>query len=100
MKIFLRTAALVLAAFFPLAACTTIPSDGAAVQCEACDTLWVRLLPASGAPGLYGLNYEKRWQACSDCEKLAMAYFGGARLPECYSKCGGKLSEQPVKVTR
>ena len=35
-----------------------------------------------------------------DREKLAMAYFGGARLPECCAKCGGKLSVQPVKVTR
>jgi hypothetical protein len=99
MKILLRTALLALSALVLLAACATVPSDGEAVQCEACDALWIRLRPASGAPGIYRASHAKRWQACPWCEALAIAYLQGGRRPERCVECGGELSVRPVNVT-
>ena len=100
MKSFLRNVVMVLSVFVLLAACVTIPADGEAVQCAACDALWIRLLPVSGAPGIYRANHAKRWQACAACEEFSLAYFAGGRLPERCLECGGKLSAQGVEVTK
>ena len=83
-----------------LAACATVPVDGDAVECDACRTIWIRLYPSSGGPGIYRLNHEEKRQPCADCEKMAMRYFESGELPPRCPQCGGNLAVRPVNVTR
>ncbi len=82
-----------------LASCKTIPVHGEAVECDACRTIWLRLFPSSGAPGIYRLNHEEKRRPCANCGKLAMRYFETAGIPARCPQCGGQLTVRPVNVT-
>ena len=88
----------VLAVF--LAACATVPIEGEAVECDVCQTIWIRLFESSGAPGIYRLNHEEKRKPCANCTKLAMGYFESGKIPESCRQCSGNLSVRPVNVTR
>ena len=81
-----------------LASCATVPVDGDAVDCDVCEMMWIRLLPASGAPGLYRLNHDTKRPVCSSCRELAMEYFETGRLPACCPRCRGTLTLRPVNI--
>jgi uncharacterized paraquat-inducible protein A len=83
-----------------LAACATVPVEGEAVECDACKTIWVRLYPSSGAPGIYRLNHDEKRKPCANCQKLAARYFETGEIPERCLRCSGKLVVRPVSVTR
>ncbi len=83
-----------------LAACATVPIDGEAVECDVCQTIWIRLFESSGAPGIYRLNHEEKRRPCANCGKLAMRYFETGELPRRCPQCGGNLAPRPVNVTR
>ena len=83
-----------------LAACATVPVEGDAVECDACKTIWIRLYPSSGAPGIYRLNHDKKRKPCANCQKLAARYFETGGVPERCPRCGGNLVVRPVNVTR
>lgn len=84
-----------------LGACSTLqPPDGEAVQCGACDTIWIRLFETSGAPGVYRLNHEIRRRPCRTCQALAANYFQSGEIPKRCADCGGNLTLRPVNVAR
>lgn len=83
-----------------LAACATVPVDGDAVECDVCRTIWIRLYPSSGAPGIYRLNHVEKRRPCANCTQLALRYFETGRIPERCPQCGGHLAVRPVNVTR
>ena len=83
-----------------LTACATIPVEGDAVECDACKTIWVRLFPSSGGPGIYRLNHDEKRKPCASCQKLAMRYFESGGIPQRCPRCGGNLAVRPVNVTR
>lgn len=83
-----------------LAACATVPVEGDAVECDACKTIWVRLYPSSGAPGIYRLNHDEKRKPCASCQKSAVLYFETGGVPERCPRCSGKLALRPVSVTR
>ena len=93
----LRTLGVVLVVV--LAACTTVPIMGEAVECNACRTIWIRLYPSSGAPGVYRLNHEENRRPCENCAKLAMRYFETGEIPARCPQCGGQVTVRPVNVT-
>jgi DNA-directed RNA polymerase subunit RPC12/RpoP len=82
-----------------LASCATIPVQGEAVECDACRTIWIRLFPSSGAPGIYRLNHEEKHRPCANCGKLAMRYFQTGEIPARCPQCDGRLTVRPVNVT-
>jgi len=83
-----------------LAACASVPVDGEAVECDLCRTIWIRLYPSSGGPGIYRLNHEEKRKPCADCGNLATRYFETGKLPPRCPQCGGNLVVRPVNVTR
>jgi hypothetical protein len=83
-----------------LAACATVPIEGEAVECDACQTIWIRLFEASGSPGIYRLNHDENHRPCAHCAKLAMRYFETGELPPRCPQCGGNLTVRPVNVAR
>jgi uncharacterized paraquat-inducible protein A len=83
-----------------LASCATVPIDGEAVECDVCRTIWIRLYPSSGGPGIYRLNHEEKRKPCANCQTLAMRYFETGEMPERCPQCGGNLAVRPVNVTR
>ena len=83
-----------------LAACATVPVEGEAVDCDACRTIWIRLDPSTGAPGIYRLNHDKKHKPCVRCQRLAMRYFEKTGVPARCPQCGGNLAVRPVNVTR
>lgn len=83
-----------------LVGCASVPVDGDAVECGACDTLWIRLFESSGAPGLYRLNHDERHEPCTACRARAMEYFETGRLPDDCPVCHGRLGVRPVAVSR
>lgn len=84
-----------------LPACSTLqPLEGDAVECDVCETIWIRLFPSSGAPGVYRLNHEEKRKPCRTCRTLAMNYFQTGEIPNRCPDCGGNLTLRPVSVTR
>ena len=80
-----------------LAACCTVPApDGEAVECDACETLWIHMFPPVEPPGLYRLNHAKQWRACSACEGYAERYFRSGKIPAFCPRCRGRLAVRPV----
>ena len=82
-----------------LASCATIPVQGEAVECDACRTIWIRLFPSSGAPGVYRLNHEEKHRPCANCGQLVMRYFETGEIPARCPQCDGRLTVRPVNVT-
>ncbi len=101
MKTIRRSAWVAAFAVLLLAACSTLqPLEGDAVQCDVCDTIWIRLFESSGAPGVYRLNHEVKRKPCRTCQALAMNYFQSGEIPKRCADCGGNLTLRPVNVTR
>ena len=96
----IRHSACLVFATFLLVSCATLPPDGDAVECAACDALWIRLLPATGAAGVYRMKHEERPEPCARCEKLSASYFRTGEIPTRCPQCGGRLLLRPVNVTR
>lgn len=82
-----------------LAGCVTIASQGEAVECEVCRTLWIKLYPESGSPGIYRLNHRVKQKPCAQCEAYASRYFETGDIPERCAGCGGRFALRPVEVT-
>ena len=100
MKTIRRSAWAAVCALLPLTACSTLqPPDGDAVECDACDTIWIRLFPSSGAPGVYRLNHGEKRKPCGSCGKLALGYCETGQIPKRCPDCGGNLTLRPVDVT-
>ncbi len=80
-----------------LAACCTVPPPvGEAIECDACETLWIHMFPPVDPPGLYRLKHGKNWRACSACERLAETYFRSGKIPAFCPRCRGNLEVRPV----
>jgi hypothetical protein len=82
-----------------LAACATVPVQGEALECNACQTMWIRLYPSSRAPGVYSLIHGEKSRPCGNCQKLAMACFQTGKSPQKCPECGGVFTVRPVNVT-
>ena len=82
-----------------LASCATVPVQGEALECNACRTMWIRLYPSSGAPGIYRLIHGEKSRPCESCQKVAMDCFQTGKSPQKCSECGGVLTLRPVNVT-
>lgn len=83
-----------------LSACLTVEPDGGAVECSACEMIWLRLDPSTGIPGTYLVAHGKRRKPCRSCVKAAEAFFDGRQLePQC-SHCGGNLAFRAVNIIR
>lgn len=82
-----------------LASCATVPVQGEALECNACRTMWIRLYPSSGAPGVYRLIHGEKTRPCGSCQKLAMACFQNGKSPEKCPECDGVFTVRPVNVT-
>jgi len=82
-----------------LASCATVPVQGEALECSACRTIWIRLYPSSGAPGVYRLIHGEKTRPCENCQQLAMACFQTGKAPKKCPECGGVFTMRPVNVT-
>lgn len=82
-----------------LASCATVPVQGEALECSACRTIWIRLYPSSGAPGVYRLIHGEKTRPCENCQQLAMACFQTGKAPKKCLDCGGVFTLRPVNVT-
>jgi hypothetical protein len=101
MKTIRLSARAVACAVLLLTACSTLqPLDGDAVECDVCETVWIRLFPSSGAPGVYRLNHAEKRKPCRTCRALALNYFQTGEIPQRCPECGGNLTLRPVSVTR
>jgi hypothetical protein len=93
--------------WFPLAAaiflggCAAVPVDGDAVECNRCQTMWIRLYAKTSAPGLYRLD-EREGEAspCSRCEQLSLQFFESGALRRRCADCGGTLEPRTVNIIR
>jgi hypothetical protein len=84
-----------------LGGCAALPVDGDAVECNRCQTMWIRLYAKTSAPGLYRLDErEGRTAPCSRCQKLSVQFFESGVLPRLCSDCGGALEPRTVNVVR
>ena len=97
-----RIKAVGLALTLLLAACATVPdnTDGEALDCSACRAIWIRLLPSSGAPGVYRAKHCPKQRLCPECTRIVARYFRGGELPARCHACGGDLVWHPVSVTQ
>ena len=85
-----------------LTACSTLrPLDGDAVECDACQAMWIYLSSGTPVPGLYRLNGNGDKRAtCARCQKIAVGYFeSGGLLQQC-PDCGGRLRARGVDIIR
>jgi DNA-directed RNA polymerase subunit RPC12/RpoP len=82
------------------AGCVSIPPDGDALDCSACETMWIRLLPATGTTAYYRAKREKAPSSCANCQTLAAKYFETGEVPRACPQCGGKIIVRPVNVVR
>jgi len=82
-----------------LASCATVPVQDEALECDACQTMWIRLYPSSGAPGVYRLIHGEKTKPCENCQQLAMACFQTGKAPKKCPECGGVFTMRPVNVT-
>jgi hypothetical protein len=89
-----------MAALF-LGGCAAVPVDGDAVECNKCQTMWIRLYAKTSVPGLYRLDErEGNASPCSRCEQLSVQFFeSGALLRRC-PDCGGMLGARTVNIIR
>jgi hypothetical protein len=88
-------------AAFALVSCATLPADGDAVECDACQAMWIYLSSSTPAPGLYRLNGngDKR-PTCARCQGIAVGYFESGGLLERCPDCGGRLRARGVDIIR
>jgi len=84
------------------AGCATIPPagiDGVAVECTACDTVWIRLDRPRELAGIYRIQHDATREVCPDCEKLARQFLRTGQAPAQCSSCGGMLIPGEVQLT-
>ncbi|MBU3665975.1 MAG: hypothetical protein FGM15_08905 [Chthoniobacterales bacterium] len=89
---------LLASAFLP--GCLTVEPDGGAVECSACEMIWLRLDPSTGIPGTYLVAHGKKRRPCRSCARIAEAFFGGAELQPRCQRCGGGLAYRAVNILR
>ena len=84
-----------------LVSCATLPADGDAVECDACQAMWIYLSSGTPAPGLYRLNGNGDKRAtCARCQKIAVGYFESGGLLQHCPDCGGRLRARGVDIIR
>jgi len=81
--------------------CAAVPVDGDAVECDRCQTMWIRLYAKTAAPGFYRLvERESKMSPCARCEHLSVQFFeSGALLRRC-PDCRGILEPRTVNIVR
>jgi hypothetical protein len=84
-----------------LGGCAALPVDGDAVECNRCQTMWIRLYAKTTAPGLYRLDERGGAAApCPRCEQFSVQFFESGVLPRLCPDCGGSLEPRTVNVLR
>ncbi|MFM8657030.1 MAG: hypothetical protein ACKOD5_07860 [Chthoniobacterales bacterium] len=101
MKLFAANSRHLLIAVIFLGGCAAVPVDGDAVECDRCQTMWIRLYAKTSAPGFYRLDErEGKASPCARCEQLSVQFFeSGALLRRC-ADCGGMLEPRTVNIIR
>jgi hypothetical protein len=84
-----------------LGACATVPSDydGAAVECDACQAMWIRLDRPRGLAGLYTIRHRPDRELCAECNRMVRRCLRGGPCPETCEACQGNLTSGVVELT-
>ncbi len=83
-----------------LGGCAMIPrgSDGIAMECDVCRTMWIHLDGSSRLAGNYRIEHEPGRKACPECEVLGRQFVQTGRAPERCNVCGGNLIKGVVEL--
>lgn len=83
------------------AGCATVPrsSDGIALECDACRTMWVRIDRPGDLTGNYRIEHERGRKLCPECEKIGLRFVRTGKAPATCAACGGTLVSGVVELT-
>jgi hypothetical protein len=83
------------------AGCATVPreSDGIALECDVCRTMWVRIDRPGPITGDYRIEHERGRKVCPACEKIGRRFVRTGEAPAKCEVCGGTLVSGVVELT-
>jgi hypothetical protein len=81
--------------------CATVPreSDGIALECNVCRTMWVRIDQPGPITGDYRIEHERGRKVCPECEKIGRRFVRTGEAPAKCEVCGGTLITGVVELT-
>jgi hypothetical protein len=84
-----------------LGGCAGIPrgSDGIAMECDVCRTMWIHLDGSSRLAGDYRIEHQPGRKVCSACETLGRRFVQTGGAPERCNVCGGNLVKGVVELS-
>lgn len=94
----MRTLRILALAALTLTGCLALKPDGRAIECSACEAIWLKLEPEAGFPGVYRVIHGSRRKPCRTCERRATAFLDGAPALTHCPDCGGELAYRPVII--
>jgi hypothetical protein len=80
--------------------CATVPreSDGIALECDVCRTMWVRIDQPGPITGDYRIEHERGREVCPACEKVGRRFVRSGQAPARCAVCGGTLITGVVEL--
>ena len=92
---------LLLAGLWTAGCATTAPraSDGIALECDVCRTMWVRIDRPGDLAGNYRIEHERGRKVCPECEKIGRHFVRTGEAPATCQACGGTLVSGVVELT-
>jgi hypothetical protein len=80
--------------------CATVPreSDGIALECDVCRTMWVRIDQPGPITGDYRIEHERGRKVCPACEKIGLQFVRTGKAPAKCGVCGGTLVTGVVEL--
>lgn len=98
MKTQIRGAALLVAVL--VGGCVSIPreADGIALECNVCETMWVRLDRTPELAGNYRISHRPGKKLCPECQKIGAEFLRTGQAPASCAACGGTLTTGVVQL--
>lgn len=91
---------LLLACVWGVGCATVAPeSDGIALECNACRTMWIRIYQPGPITGDYRIEHERGRKVCPACEKIGLHFVRTGEAPAGCEVCGGTLVDGVVELT-
>lgn len=83
------------------AGCVTVPpgSDGIALECDACRTMWIRIDRPGDLAGDYRIEHEPGRKVCATCDRIGQRFLRTGQAPARCEVCGGTLTTGVVELT-
>jgi len=84
-----------------VAGCVTVPpgSDGIALECDVCRTMWIRIDCPGDLVGDYRIEHEPGRQVCAACDRIGRRFLRTGQAPARCEVCGGTLTTGVVELT-